>query len=224
MALWSVAGWPDTPPGWSRDRFAGERMQRLWNRHATVLPIILLGLTGSTVSLVLPGLLAAAGLEESGASRVISMEMMAAALSTVLVSPFLGRVNRRWLALAAVAIALGADLLATRPQWAAMLPTVRFAAGLAEGTVLAVAVAYVAGTPLPDRTMAFFVASNLSMATLILRALPTAVSVFGHPGAFWTLAVLAVASFIAGTTLSSQAGARPHEHRSEEHTSELQSP
>src|SRR6185437_9475573 len=120
------------------------KMMPLRKLRTTVVPAIGLGLTGSTVTLVLPAILAEAVRNGRAASGIISAEMIGATLATALLSPFLVRTNRRVAAIVATCAALVADLLSTQLASTELLAPVRLAAGVAEGAVLALAVAYVA--------------------------------------------------------------------------------
>jgi predicted MFS family arabinose efflux permease len=169
--------------------------------RATVAPAIALGLTGSTVTVVLPGILAEAVRSGRAASAILSAEMLGATLSTALLSPFLDRTNRRVAAILAVCIALLGDVLSTQLVSTELLAAVRLAAGVAEGAVLALAVAYVAVSKLPERNIGFFVASNLLTSTVIIRLLPSIAAILGGHGGFAALALLSTVSLVSAVAL-----------------------
>ena len=183
------------------------KMMPLRKLRTTVVPAIGLGLTGSTVTLVLPAILAEAVRNGRAASGIISAEMIGATLATALLSPFLVRTNRRVAAIVATCVALVADLLSTQLASTGLIAAVRLAAGTAEGAVLALAVAYVAVSNAPERNVGFFVASNLLTSTLIIRALPWVVAVTHGHGGFAVLALLAFASLASAMALP------PHRER-----------
>lgn len=194
-----------------------DETKRLQMIRASVAPTIAFGLLGACVSVVLPAVLAgpvqAGQITADEANLIISAEMFGAALATAAVSPFLARVNRTAVALFAAMIALCANitvvLQAPSYPW---LAGIRFVAGIAEGTVLALAVAFIAGTRRPDRNVGFFVASHLSASTVILRLSPAAAIALGSQGGFWMLAGLAtisLAAVVALPTTSQPAGAIP---------------
>lgn len=183
-------------------------MMLLRKVRASVIPIIALGLTGSTVTVVLPVILVGAVRNSRAAGEIVSTEMLGATLATAFLSPLLARANKRAIAIIATLIALGADILATHPHSMHALFAIRLGAGLAEGTVLALAVVYVAVTNTPERNVAFFVACNLLTATAILHLLPSIVSALGRYGAFWALALLAATSFAATFVLPRESNRR----------------
>src|SRR5579883_2024496 len=123
---------------------ASQNMMSLRKLRATVIPAIALGLTGSTVTVVLPNILIEATHDGRAASGILSAEMLGATLATALLSPFLDRTNRRVAAMLAALVALVGDVLSTQLVSTEALGAVRLAAGVAEGAVLALAVAYVA--------------------------------------------------------------------------------
>lgn len=178
----------------------------VWRRRqgATVIPAIVLGLTGSAVSVVLPGITAEAVPTGRVANGIISVEMLGATLATALLSPLLGRTNRRAAALVAALVALASDLLSIRVTTTETLVIARLLAGLAEGTALALGVAYVAVSEAAERNLGLFVAANLLTATLILRILPFVAAALGQRSAFLPLAVLAALSLVAATSLPSE--------------------
>src|SRR6185437_7627885 len=86
--------------------------------RASVVPTIAFGLTGSAVSVALPGILAglvqSQRIGSSGADLIVAIEMSGAALATAVVSPFVGRIDRKLVAMLAAFVAFLCDVLATR--------------------------------------------------------------------------------------------------------------
>lgn len=169
--------------------------------RSSIAPVIVLGLTGSVVTLVLPAILAETLPGSNLVSRLVAVEMFGATVATACLSPFLALTNRRHLAIVAAIAATILDMISTQTLLAAPLEFVRCAAGLAEGTVLALSVAYVASSEAPERNLALFVATNLSTATVILKLLPATVAIAGHRGPFSLFVALATLSTLASLVI-----------------------
>jgi MFS family permease len=184
--------------------------RRAIDRPAAVAAAISMGLAGSAIPILIPIMIQALaryrGLDLGAAASVMSGEMLGTTVSTALFATLIGRVNRRRLALAALMVCALADLASMGPiSSAAMLYTLRFTAGLAEGALIAVSSSTLGGTAQPARNFAFFLVGNLLLSALMIRTAPEFLGQFGVNGIFASLLLLRLLALLALPFLPSHA-------------------
>ena len=142
---------------------------------ATVVSIVIAGVSGGAIMIVLPGVLAALssqrGLSGGQVALLASAEMLGLTLATFAAATVIGTVDRRRLAIGTLAVLIVAQCLSVVTTGTTPFLLVRLAAGCCEGIMLALMTASATSTSQPDRVFATYMASNLAVATGVLLLL-----------------------------------------------------
>ncbi len=160
-----------------------------------ILFVAFLSNPGAVTGLVLPtviGAFVAHGLTLATATRLGAIEMFASAV-LLLVAPLLvNRVNRRWLAVAALLLAAIGQIMSALPASGAAAAVWRVCSGAGSGLIYAVAIASLSATPSPSRSMGFSVAFNQVSAIFLLLVIPLLARSAPGTAAFFVLAAFAL--------------------------------
>ncbi len=151
------------------------------------------GLLGfNTLPLLVGAVIDGLGLDARQAGLLGSVEIGAMAVASLLLAPRVGVIPRRAVAISSAAVVTGAHLLSAIPDEIALLLSLRLLAGLGEGCIYAIANAVIASSVDPDRLYArVTLVGALAVAALFL-AIPYAIELWAHRGAFGSLAAVAL--------------------------------
>jgi MFS family permease len=172
------------------------------DRPTAIAAAITLGLAGSAIPVIIPIMINAIaryrGLDVEAAASVMSGELLGTTVATGVIATVIGRINRRWLGIAALVACALADLASMEPVTSvSTLYALRFAAGLGEGALIALSSSTLARTAQTDRNFAIFLVANTLLSALMIRAAPTILAEFGVDGAFGGLLLLRLLAFLA---------------------------
>lgn len=164
------------------------------DRPGAVTAVMGLGVVGSIVFLVLP-FLVGAFTEELGLGReqvgyLGSADMLGMFVAAAVAVLWVRRSDWRRVAALALAALVGCHLVSSLLTSFAPLALVRGVAGLAGGSLMAIALTSLGDTRNPDRHFALFIAAQLGLGALLLWALPAVIALFGLRGIFLALAGL----------------------------------
>ena len=183
--------------------------RRVWRDRAILVPTVGAQLIATTSAFVLPfvvaALMASAGYSEQSAGYLLSMEAIAAALTTVAVSAWRQPRSRRWTALAgAGAAAMGNALSLISPE-ATLLIGARLLAGIGAGLVTAEVSAVVARGLDRERLI-----SNLTIAAVLngsiwLYVIPVLMPELGYRAPYLALLMTCLTGIVLLVRLPSPA-------------------
>ncbi|MEE9608938.1 MAG: MFS transporter [Myxococcota bacterium] len=156
---------------------------------ATVFAVVPMQIAPLLVGALIDGL----GLAPRAAGLLMSLELLAAAATVLVVAPQVARVSRRALVVWGACLLVAAQLGSALAPGVASVAVARVLAGVGEGVVGAAVNAVVAGTRDPDRFYARLAATSVATGALLLAALPFAIEPFAHRGAYLLLAALVLA-------------------------------
>jgi DHA1 family inner membrane transport protein len=157
-------------------------------------------LIGEYSLLIMPFILTAMmeihGINEVTAGRLISAQLFAMALASVLVTRVVARIPRRILATLATLTIILANSLCMLGYSMTSLVIGRIGTGLGEGTLMAVAGAVIAASAAPHRIFSIVGLVVAVVASIALVSVPFIVGLFGHQGTFGLLALCALMSLV----------------------------
>jgi predicted MFS family arabinose efflux permease len=167
------------------------------DKPSTIIAGVLLSIVGvfglMTMPLTAGALVEHLGYTAGQAGQVAALEIAGAALASIFAVFWIGRVNWRLAAIAAVTAVIAGNLLSLTQTEFAVLATLRFLTGfLGMGTAFAVVIAVISGTTQPDRNFAFTIAGQVAFSVIGLLLLPYVIGSFGYPGLLAPLAALGV--------------------------------
>lgn len=180
-----------------------------------IMSAIAFGTVGACVPIVTPEILVS--LIQQGIitprqmSYIIACEMTGATLATFGISIVLPRVNWRIAGICFALLALIMDISSIFSSSGSSLALVRFLAGVSEGSLLALAVACISGTAAPERVMGIFIAWNMCISTLVIRAIPSLTLHRGAGAGFFGLMGMAALALALSTQFPSRTLARRDE-------------
>jgi hypothetical protein len=148
----------------------------------------------STLPFQIGALVAGSGRSAAQAGVFGSAESIALAVSMVLISPWVGRISPRLIAIAGCAVALVANWSLLWVQAATVQIALGAMAGGGYGLVFAATVAAAAATPEPDRMYAIGNGGALVLISALLAALPVVAAHAGPLAIFAALGALALGS------------------------------
>ena len=170
-------------------------------------------LIGEYSLLIMPFILTAMmeihGISEIIAGRLISAQLFAMALASVVVTRVVARIPRRILATVATLTIILANSLCMLGYSLTSLVIGRIGTGLGEGTLMAVAGAVIAASAAPHRIFSLVGLVVAVVASVALVSVPFIVDVFGHRGTFGLLALCALLSLAMLPWLPSAMPAAP---------------
>lgn len=158
---------------------------------------------------ILTAMMAIHGLSEVTAGRLISAQLFAMALASVIVTRVVARIPRRILATIATLTIIVANSLCLLGDSITSLAIGRIGTGLGEGTLMAVAGAVIAASAAPHRIFSLVGLVVAVVASVALLSVPFIVDVFGHRGTFGLLALCALLSLLLLPWLPSALPAAP---------------
>ncbi len=147
------------------------------------------------------------GLSESSIGYVLSAELGAMAIGSLVVVPWLLRIRAREAAsLALAAIVLG-NILCTLVDGIVPLLAIRTATGLVEGVLQAVVISLAARTCNPHSTFSVIYTAVASLTMLLFLLLPALQGVWGPRAPFYLMAVFVALALPTAVMLPSRGGA-----------------
>ena len=129
------------------------------------------------------------GLSDSGAGQVVSIELLAIAVTAFVVSPWIARFHVKQVCYSAGAIAIAGHFVSASTQSVEMLFFARLVSGIAEGLILAFANAALASTRNPDRSYALLNTWNVGSGVLLLTIMPVLEQKYGPVAVFGLIGV-----------------------------------
>ncbi len=130
------------------------------------------------------------------AGRIVSLQLLGMALSAVTASLLMGRLDKLKTIYAMAGLTIVANVACAIGTGIPVLIAARFATGLGEGALMAIAGSIAAGTSNPRRSFSIIGLAVAIAASVALVLTPYLVDRFGRAGTFWFLA-----SFAAGLLL-----------------------
>lgn len=159
---------------------------------------IILGVVGNSVIYLIPLLIGAMvsdrGFGDREAGLIASLELAGYAASTLASALILGRFSGRRIVLVGACLMVGANLGATMVHGREAFELMRFISGLGAGALAAIANVALGETDRPERNYGLLFASSLLFGTAGLWGLPLLLGRFGLNGAYWFIAMLALAA------------------------------
>ena len=140
------------------------------------------------------------------AGVLLSAEMAGAAALSLLISPFVGKIDLRKLALIGGLIALSGQSMTAMATGYVPVGVTRFITGAGYGIMSAVLFAAVARTKEPERLMGLMTVVLALFGAFIMVLLPYVISGFGPRAYFWALAALVLCTFWVFTWLPKSSG------------------
>lgn len=139
-----------------------------YNSPSAIVSMIGIGECGSCIGIIMPGIIIALTQSHSlptyQAAFIASAESFGITAVTILVSYFMGAIDRRLLGLIAIALAAVSDLATALIGSYHTLVVLRLIAGAGEGLAIAVMVGSFAGVKVPDRIFAIEIVINTAVA------------------------------------------------------------
>ena len=129
------------------------------------------------------------GLSDSGAGWVVSIELLAIAVTAFVISPWIARFHVKQVCYTAGAIAIAGHFVSASTQSVEMLFFARLVSGVAEGLMLAFANAALASTRNPDRSYALLNTWNVGSGVVLLTIMPVLEQTYGPVAVFGLIGV-----------------------------------
>lgn len=158
------------------------------------------------------------------AGYLSSSELGGTALASILVSFMVNRVNRRYLVLGGLLVAIVANLLTTVVDQYGYLLTLRLVAGVGSGTVYATGIALLAATTHSTRNFSILIFVQVSLGTLELYFLPLLVQALGVNAIFTLFAAVYCLSILLLPAIATQAADGCDQGLGDRATANLSSP
>jgi predicted MFS family arabinose efflux permease len=128
------------------------------------------------------------GASEQLAGRIVSLQLLGMAISAVGASMLMRRIDRLRAMVAMTAIVVLSNVLCAMMVPLPVMIAARFATGIGEGALMAIAGAVAAATPDPRRAFSIIGFAVALAAAAALVATPWLVELSGRAGTFWFLA------------------------------------
>jgi predicted MFS family arabinose efflux permease len=159
-----------------------------WGLLVAVIAATGVGNSGtSPLPVMLGALIDALGLDERQAGLLGSVEVLAAAVGSMMLAPWAARIPHRRLAIAATLLATGGYVLSALADGYGEVLAARLATGFFCGLVLATGNAAAAASADPDRFFARVLFAMGLVAGLLFLALPQTLGPWGYAGGFLLL-------------------------------------
>ena len=129
------------------------------------------------------------GLSDSGAGQVVSIELLAIAVTAFVISPWIVRFHVKQVCYTAGIIAIAGHFVSASTQSVEMLFFARLVSGVAEGLILAFANAALASTSNPDRSYALLNTWNVGSGVVLLTIMPVLEQKYGPVAVFGLIGV-----------------------------------
>lgn len=166
-----------------------------------IIGMILLGVVGAHTTVILPllvsSIMTSMALDSASAGWIAAAEMGGVALGALIIGLRVAAQDRRMLAAASAAIALGANLLSLFVDDLGLLLILRFSGAIGGGGLLAVMAASVGDTDRSEAIFGIFIAVTFSLAALDFAVLPGIVEQYGRQSLFMFLALANAVGFAA---------------------------
>lgn len=179
--------------------------------------------TGLLAMLVLPFMIGATmsglGLDEEQAGFLGTVEFLGVMVASLLVAPFIGRLPRRNLALAGVALAIAGNALSVTQSSYDVLLLIRAAVGFGCGLALAAGNATVANAENPEKLAAQMSMLFVALMVVAMVGFARVSGLWGYHGVYGALAVCMLLNAVLIFWLPQGAGRvhstveHPHTHR-----------
>jgi DHA1 family inner membrane transport protein len=128
------------------------------------------------------------GASEQLAGRIVSLQLLGMAISAVGASILMRRIDRLHAMIAMTTIVVLSNVLCAMMVPLPVMIAARFATGIGEGALMAIAGAVAAATPDPRRAFSLIGFAVALAAAAALAATPWLVEIAGRAGTFWFLA------------------------------------
>ena len=130
-----------------------------------------------------------AGLSDSRAGLVVSIELLAIAFTAFIVSPWIAKLDVKKVCYTAGAIAIAGHFISASTMSVEVLFVTRLVTGIAEGLILAIANAVLASTKNPDRSYALLNTWNVASGVVLLMIMPTLEQKYGPVAVFGLIGI-----------------------------------
>ncbi|HVT25435.1 MAG TPA: MFS transporter [Rhizomicrobium sp.] len=172
------------------------RKRDQYDSLSAIVSMIGTGECGSCIGIIMPGIVIALtqshGLPTYQAAFVASAESFGITAATVLVSYFMGAIDRRLLGLTAITLAAVADFATALISSYHALVALRFIAGAGEGLAIAVMVGSFAGVKVPDRIFAIEIVINTAVAMAFFAVVRQLTNAGNGSAVFYVMSVVTV--------------------------------
>lgn len=172
-----------------RDVGARDPRGLLWSAVAATT-VALLGF--NALPLLVGSVIDGLHLDPGRAGLLGSVEIGAMAAASLLLAPRVGTLSRRGVALGSTAAIALAHLACVAASDFGLLVVLRLTAGLGEGALYATVNAAIAASRDPDRLYAQVTVVSALAASALFLAMPLAIGLWAHAGAFGSLAAVAL--------------------------------
>ncbi len=165
-------------------------MRRVWNSidWRLLLVVMATGAMGEGIMGQMPVFTGAAmddlGISHASAGAIVSVELVALAISLAVTTPFTGIVYRRQLAYRGFAVIVIGALISIAATSYELVLIGRFVCGLGAGVVIALGTAAVSSSLEPDRLMSQNFAGGVMVGALMLAILPIIAADYGLRGVY----------------------------------------
>jgi predicted MFS family arabinose efflux permease len=152
--------------------------------------------TFSFLPLVVSQAIAGLGMSSRAAGILAALEMAAGGMATLLASLVVHRINRRRIARFCLTLIVAGSVLSQGLHHYALMALGRTVTGLGEGGLIAVVIASMAATRVPERNFGLWTIANMAAASLLLfLIMPPVTARWGIVGVFSTYLCLAIPGF-----------------------------
>lgn len=135
------------------------------------------------------------GLDVPTATRLAAIELGISATMLLLAPWILNRVNRRWLSVFALGLATAGELASLAATMPMLVTIARLAAGAGAGLLYATALASLAATASPDRSIGLSVALNQVLGLVLLGIIPAVAGSLPTIAPFVVMSVVLILHF-----------------------------
>ena len=129
------------------------------------------------------------GLSDSRAGQIVSIELLAIAVTAFVISPWISKFHVKQVCYTAGIIAIAGHFLSASTNSIEVLFVARLVSGIAEGLILAFANAALASTRNPDRSYALLNTWNVASGVVLLTIMPLLEQKFGVVAVFGLIGI-----------------------------------
>ena len=129
------------------------------------------------------------GLSDSRAGQVVSIELLAIAVTAFVISPWISKFHVKKVCYSAGIIAIAGHFVSASTQSIELLFSARLVSGIAEGLILAFANAALASTRNPDRSYALLNTWNVGSGVVLLTIMPVLEQKYGVVAVFGLIGI-----------------------------------
>ena len=129
------------------------------------------------------------GLSDSRAGQIVSIELLAIAVTAFVISPWISKFHVKQVCYTAGIIAIAGHFLSASTHSIEVLFVARLVSGIAEGLILAFANAALASTKNPDRSYALLNTWNVASGVVLLTIMPVLEQKYGVAAVFGLIGI-----------------------------------